>query len=80
MYTKTRCSYNKNGDKSVKDVWVTSMLLDNDRKIANKAMLTALGIGYATWQKNKVVLKIALLLSLRRISSTSTKTLLWLLQ
>lgn len=45
MYTKTRCSYNKNGDKSVKDVWVTSMLLDNDRKIANKAMLTALGIG-----------------------------------
>ncbi len=33
--------YNKNDVKSRRDALVTSMLLNNDRKIANKAMLKA---------------------------------------
>ncbi len=41
MSSKTRGSYNKHNDKSGQDAWVTSMLLNNGRKIANKAMFKA---------------------------------------
>ncbi len=33
--------YNKNNNMSGKDAWVTSMLLNNDRKLANKALFKA---------------------------------------
>ena len=41
MSRKTRGSYNKHNNKSGRDAWVTLMLLNNDRKIANKAMFKA---------------------------------------
>ncbi len=37
----TRGSYQKYVDKSGQDAWVSSMLLNNDRKIANEAMFKA---------------------------------------
>ena len=38
MSSKTHGFYNKHDNKSGQDVWVSSMLLNNDRKIANEAM------------------------------------------
>ncbi len=39
MPSKTRRSYNKYDNKSGQDAWVTLMLLINDRKLANEAIL-----------------------------------------
>jgi len=41
MSSKTRGLYNKHDDRSGQDAWVTSMLLNNNRKIANEAMFKA---------------------------------------
>jgi hypothetical protein len=41
MSSKTCGLYNKHDDKSGQDAWVTSMLLNNDRKIASEAMFKA---------------------------------------
>jgi hypothetical protein len=41
MSSKIRGSYNKHDDRSGQDVWVTSMFLNNNRKIANEAMFKA---------------------------------------
>ena len=41
MSSKTRGLYNKHDDRSGQDVWVTSMLLNNSRKISNEAMFKA---------------------------------------
>ena len=41
MSSKTRGLYNKHDNKSERDVWVASTLLNNDRKIATEAMFMA---------------------------------------
>jgi hypothetical protein len=41
MSCKTRGLYNKHDNRSGQDAWVTSVLLNNNRKIANKAMFKA---------------------------------------
>jgi hypothetical protein len=41
MSNNSRGLYNENNDMSGKDAWVTCMLLNNDRKLANKAMFKA---------------------------------------
>jgi hypothetical protein len=41
MSCKTRGLYNKHDNRSGQDAWVTSMLLNNNSKIANKAMFKA---------------------------------------
>ena len=41
MSSKTHGLYNKHDNRSGQDVWVTSMLLNNNRKIANEAMFKA---------------------------------------
>jgi hypothetical protein len=41
MSSKTRGLYNKYDNKSGRDAWVSSMLLNNDRKLASEAMLEA---------------------------------------
>jgi hypothetical protein len=43
-------STKKNDKKRGQDAWVTSMLLDNDRKIANKAMFKADPQAVVPWQ------------------------------
>ena len=50
MSNKSHGSYNKNDNKREQDAWVTSMLLDNDRKIANKAMFKADPQAVVPWQ------------------------------
>ena len=41
MSLKSCGVYNKKGEKSGHDAWISSMLLDNDRELANKAMFKA---------------------------------------
>ena len=50
MSSKTRGLYNKHDDKSGRDAWVSSELLNNDRKTANKAMFKADPQAVVPWQ------------------------------